>query len=149
MEHLRDPILLTHLFATSAMTGLIWFVQIVHYPLMSFAARADNDSTHYPAFQAQHMRRTTFVVLPLMLTELACAIAIPLLDLAPKALAIPALTLLVLIWIATFTLQVPAHQTLEKAFNPKAHRSLVRTNWTRTALWTSRSVLAALMLTAS
>jgi hypothetical protein len=46
------------------MTGLIWFVQAVHYPLLtSFGA----DST---AYQSAHMRRTTQVVAAPMLAEL-------------------------------------------------------------------------------
>ena len=39
---LADVILLTvHLFATTAMVGLIWFVQIVHYPLFAAVGRPD------------------------------------------------------------------------------------------------------------
>ena len=30
-----DWIVAAHLFATFAMTGIIWFVQIVHYPMLA------------------------------------------------------------------------------------------------------------------
>jgi hypothetical protein len=147
MDPARDALLLTHAFATCFMTGLVWFVQLVHYPLMASAAR-DDDPTHYPRFQTQHMRRTTWIVAPVMLTELSCALAIPALGLAPNTLAIPALLLLALVWISTFALQVPAHSALERAFDPRAHTRLVALNWPRTLLWTARSALALLMLRA-
>lgn len=147
MENAPDSILLLHAAATCFMTGLIWFVQLVHYPLMSRAHRPDTPD-HYTLFQNEHMRRTTWIVAPLMLTELACALAIPAMDLAPRALAIPALLLLALVWISTFALQVPAHSRLQRAFDAKAHTTLVRANWPRTLLWTARAPLALLMLRA-
>ena len=50
------------------MTGLIWFVQIVHYPLF---LRVGADA--FRTFSAEHQRRTTRVVAPLMLLEIATA----------------------------------------------------------------------------
>ena len=35
---MADLVLLVHLLATAFMTGLIWFVQLVHYPLMKEVA---------------------------------------------------------------------------------------------------------------
>ena len=49
-----------HLAATAAMTGLIWFVQVVHYPLFA-AVGADQ----FVAYEVAHQRRTS-----------ACAFAI-------------------------------------------------------------------------
>ena len=55
-------ILLIQAAATLAMVGLIWFVQIVHYPLMAQVGR--DSFAHY---EASHTARTTWVVAPLML----------------------------------------------------------------------------------
>ena len=50
------------------MTGLIWFVQVVHYPLFAKV------SGTYPAYQAEHMARTTWVVAVPMLVELGAGV---------------------------------------------------------------------------
>lgn len=138
-DALREPILFAHAFATLAMVGLIWFVQVVHYPLF---ARVGSES--YTAYQTAHMRRTSLVVGPLMLTELAAAVLILLSGWAPRPIA--GLILLAIAWLSTFFLQVPRHATLERGFDPRAAASLVSTNWIRTIAWTARGVLALLML---
>lgn len=53
------------------MTGSIWFVQIVHYPLMD-AVGPEN----YNEYHRRHQNRTSYVVGPVMLFELATAIAL-------------------------------------------------------------------------
>jgi hypothetical protein len=57
-------ILLLHAAATLSMTGLIWFVQVVHYPLMARVGRVG-----FADYEAAHTRRTTWVVAPPMLIE--------------------------------------------------------------------------------
>lgn len=141
-DTLSLPILHIHAFATLAMVGLIWFVQIVHYPLF---ARVGSES--YGAYQTAHMSRTSLVVGPLMLTELAAAALILLSAWAPRPIAIAGLILLAIAWLSTFFLQVPRHATLERGFDPRAAASLVTTNWIRTLAWTARGVLSLIMLT--
>jgi len=68
-DQLATLIPLVHAGATWFMTGLIWFVQIVHYPLMG-AVQADA----FPAYEVAHQRRTTWVVGPVMLIEASCAV---------------------------------------------------------------------------
>ena len=58
-------LLLLNAAATLFMTGLIWFVQVVHYPL--FGSVGDGGFDRYAAL---HARRTTWVVGPPMLLEL-------------------------------------------------------------------------------
>ncbi len=52
-----------------------------------------------------------------------------------------AFVLLLIIWISTFMLQVPAHQSLSTTWNAATHKRLVLTNWIRTVGWSVRSVL--------
>jgi hypothetical protein len=63
-----DLPLLLQAFASFAMTGLIWFVQVVHYPLFRAVG-----SSGYAAYQERHMRLTKVVVVPRMLLEAATA----------------------------------------------------------------------------
>ena len=62
-------ILLIHIFATLFMTGLIWFVQVVHYPL--FGNVGDEQ---FKTYEELHQRLTTWVVVPAMLVEIATAV---------------------------------------------------------------------------
>ena len=62
-------ILLMQVFATLFMVGLIWFVQIVHYPLYANVGREQ-----FPEYEALHNRMTTWVVGPAMLVELVTAV---------------------------------------------------------------------------
>jgi hypothetical protein len=68
-----EVILGAQAIASGAMCGLIWFVQVVHYPLF---ARVGGDGSK--AYAAEHQRRTTLVVGPLMLVEIATAALIAL-----------------------------------------------------------------------
>lgn len=130
-------ILLTQIFATLFMVGLIWFVQIVHYPLYANVGREQ-----FPEYEALHNRMTTWVVGPAMLVELVTAVMF--LKYAPNAsssLAWVGLALLIVIWVSTAALSVPAHDVLTSGFSEAAYRKLVNTNWIRTGAWTARGVI--------
>lgn len=139
-ETLVTTTLLVHVMSTSAMMGLIWFVQIVHYPLMGKVGSAG-----YEQYQDAHMKRTTWVVAPLMLIEVASAVAL-LFVLGASVWTIAGLVMLVLIWVSTAALQVPAHNRMLKGFDADAHRRLVGTNWIRTVLWSARTILACVLI---
>lgn len=136
-------LLLLHVAATLTMTGLIWFVQVVHYPLFDAA-----DRVSFASFESRHKRRTTWVVAPLMLTEAATgvvlALAPPRPEWAPWLWA--GLFAIALIWAATAGLQVPMHSRLSRGFDAPAHARLTLTNWLRTALWSMRSALVLALL---
>ena len=127
-----------NLAATWFMAGLIWLVQVVHYPQFDAVG-----PEHWPAYHERHVRHITFVVGPAMLLELATALL--LLWLRPPG--VPAWLLwagagmAALLWLSTALVQVPDHDRLGRAFEAATHRRLVATNWVRTALWTGRGVL--------
>ncbi len=128
--------LLVQLASTLFMVGLIWFVQIVHYPL--FAAVPESASA---AYERAHTERTTWVVIVPMLIELASAIWLATLPGEDRALRYVGLALLAVVWASTFFLQVPMHEKLASGFDTGAHARLVLTNWVRTLAWTARGGL--------
>ncbi|MFO0912079.1 MAG: peroxiredoxin [Pirellulales bacterium] len=136
-------ILLAHLGATLYMVGLIWFVQLVHYPLFDSVG-----GDEFTSFERRHRARTAWVVGPPMLVEGLTAVL--LLWMRPSS--IPAwsvwlgLVLLAVIWLSTFVVQVPRHRRLAEGFDPAVHRRLVGTNWWRTAAWSLRGVIALGMM---
>ena len=134
-------ILLTHVFATLFMVGLIWFVQIVHYPLYTNVGREQ-----FPEYEALHNRLTTWVVGPAMLIEMATSVALLRYSHSgATSLAWLGLGLLAVIWISTVTLSVPAHNSLTVEFSTGAYQKLVSTNWIRTVAWTVRGVIVLVM----
>lgn len=132
-------LLLIHAAATWFLVGLIWMVQVVHYPLF-----AGVGTDGYAAYQRSHMSRITWVVAPAMFIELGAAVLLVLHVESP--LAWTSVSLLGLVWLSTFAVQVPLHGKLAQAFDATTHRMLVVTNWARTLLWTSRGVIALLLL---
>lgn len=134
-----DLRLALHAAATLLMTGVAWFVQVVHYPLMAAVGAAE-----FARYEELHRRRTTFVVAPLMVAE--AALALWLVVAAPAGLppweAGAGLVLVAGIWISTFAVQVPLHESLSRGFDAQVHQKLVATHLWRTAAWTLRSLLA-------
>ena len=140
---MMTAILLLHAASTLAMTGLIWFVQIVHYPLFAYAESGD-----FRGFAADHQRRTGAVVGPLMLAEAGTA-ALLLFPPQDSPTAWIGGALLASIWLSTALVQVPLHRRLAAGYDARAARRLVATNWWRTLAWTARAVIALLLLAGS
>lgn len=142
-------ILLANAAATLYMVGLIWMVQIVHYPLFDGVGAAE-----FATYEARHTRGMTWIVLPPMVVELAAAILLAAMLPTAKAAGseVPlwmgwaGLGLVLFLWAVTFALSVPQHAKLAYGFDAKAYRVLVDTNWLRTAAWTLRGGLAIWML---
>ncbi len=120
------------------MVGVILMVQLVHYPLF-----AGVGTDGFAAYESEHARRISWIVVPLMLVELATAIALvvhrP--DAWPGWAAWMGLALVGIIWATTALASIPAHDTLANGWNAAAHARLVSTNWLRTLAWIVRGAL--------
>jgi len=138
-----EIVLLVHAACTLALTGLIWFVQVVHYPLMSRVGDAQ-----FGLYHRDHVRLTGRVVVVPMVVEAATAVLLAWRTPAGVGPGLPlvGLVLLGVAWISTWSLQVPAHRRLAAGFCAATHRRLVATNWVRAAAWTLRTVLVLIML---
>ena len=136
-------LLLAHAGATLFMVGVIWFVQVVHYPLFGLAGTEE-----FPAYEQANTRRTLRVVAPVMLVEAASALLLVWVRPAGVSMTqvVAGLVLLLVIWLSTFVLQVPAHDQLTRAYSPAVHATLVQTNWIRTATWSLRGVVVLWMV---
>jgi len=139
----RAMLLVAHLVATVAMVGLIWFVQVVHYPLFTAVGREQ-----FVAYEDAHRRLTSFVVGPFMavegVTALWIAAAPP--DGVGRVTTLAGLVLLAIIHGSTVFLQVPMHVALSAGYDEANAARLVRTNWIRTVGWSARGLLAAAMV---
>jgi hypothetical protein len=133
-------LLLLHAAVTWTLCGLIWTVQVVHYPLFE-----DVGHENFGAFHGRHMWLITWIVAPLMFLEVASAGLLLFLGEHswPFMLSLVALAV---VWLSTAVYQVPMHDTLVRGYDTEVIRRLVLTNWWRTLAWTLRGLCLAAML---
>lgn len=136
-------ILLVNTAATLFMVGVIWFVQLVHYPLLSVVPVESATSV-----ALDHQRRTGWVVsLPMVaegVTTLALLASVP--DGVSAALPWAGAVLWAVVLGCTLVLSVPRHARMASRPDATVGRELVVTNWPRTAAWTARGVLVWVMV---
>ena len=136
-------VLLANLVATWMMVGVIWFVQVVHYPLLSLVPVSDA-----PEVALEHQRRTSYVVAVPMMVEGLSTLA--LLAMAPDAvwwwLPWCGGVLLAIALGCTVFLSVPLHSQMAHSPNAATGRRLVSTNWSRTIAWSLRGAVCLWML---
>jgi hypothetical protein len=136
-------VVVVHAASTLFLVGVIWTIQVVHYPLF-----ARVEAAGFAAAMADHGRRISgVVVVPWALQGVTTAWL-----LAGPPAGVP----VVLVWSAgvlaalpvavTLAASVPAHRTLGSGFDPSAHARLLATNWLRTAAWTAHAVVAVAIL---
>ncbi|MFN0246417.1 MAG: hypothetical protein ACKV2T_05890 [Kofleriaceae bacterium] len=130
--------LLGQLATTLPLVGLIWFVQVVAYPLFARVG-----SANFSAYHQTHSRLITYLVAPLMAGELAFAMLWILEPAAgvPRTVVWAGAALAASAWIATVLVSVPQHAKLTRGFDARAHQVLTVTNWLRTAIWTARGAI--------
>jgi hypothetical protein len=128
-------LLLTNVAATLFLTGVVWSLQMVQFPLMLSARGVD-----FTAYvRAQRTRNSILMALP-MLVELITAIWLLTTPIPSRHLT-NAMVLLAIIWIATFGAIAPQHSRIMRGYDEHAIRVLIRSNWIRTVCWTGRAGL--------
>ncbi len=141
-----DFVLLINLVSTWTMVGVIWFVQVVHYPLLSVVPVENAASV-----AVEHQRRTGWVVgAPMALegvTTLALLVLIPdgVVWFVPWLAGIP----LAVALGATIFLSVPRHERMAREPDAQVGKELVSTNWVRTIAWTVRGLIVGGMVLAT
>lgn len=140
-------VLVVALASVWAMTGVIWVIQLVHYPIFDTIERGADDEL-WRRFGDRHRRTISFVVGPFMLAEGITGlwlVADPPGDVG-RALPLVALALMAIAYGTTALVSVPLHERLTHRFEADAHRRLVTTNWIRTAAWTARGVVVGVIV---
>lgn len=133
-------LVLIQLFSTLFMTGLIWFVQIVHYPLYQ------KISGDFVTYEKEHTILTSAVTAPVMLLELMSGVVLFFVSQQLLGVHITLMALLAIIWVSTIRLQMPIHQKLCLIYDKVQCEQLVKTNWIRTVAWSLRSLIWIFLL---
>ena len=117
------------------MVGVIWVIQLVHYPSFHFI-----DKDIYDSFQKFHMNKISIIVIPVMILELATGFLL-LIGNSKNILIIISFGILILIWGITGLFFSDAHGKLISGYNELIVNKLVSMNWIRTVLWTFKMIL--------
>lgn len=128
-----DTLFLLNYTACLMMTGLIWLIQLVHYPSFHYIS-----SSKFREFEQFHTQNITYIVLPLMLLELIASIILVVRGFS--LFSIINLSTVVALWLVTLLISMPRHQSLIKNYRSETVNSLIRTNWIRTVIWSLRSL---------
>ncbi len=134
---------IVHATSTLVLVGLIWTIQVVHYPLFVHV-----DAEVFTVFEAAHSRRiTAVIVVPWALQGLsAAALLLSPPTGVPRWLVLATAVLALIPVVVTLVWSVPAHTVLAEGFDATAHARLVATNWWRTAPLTLGGVSATAVL---
>ena len=132
----EHSMLAMHLALASIMVGVIWVIQLVHYPSFRFT-----DREKYVSFQIFHMRNISFIVVPVMILEFLSGLLLFLYHSNHGSLLRISFILLLIIWLVTALFFAQIHQKLSKGYDETLVRNLVSLNWIRTLLWTIRTII--------
>ena len=130
-----DDLIIAHFTSTSIMVGVIWVIQLVHYP--SFKYVKDSD---YIIFQKKHMSNISYIVFPVMITELITSLLI-FFSGEKSFFFMLSLICLSMIWVITGVLFTKFHSILQKGKDLKMIEKMIKANWIRTLLWTLRIIM--------
>lgn len=128
-------ILLAQLGACFFMLGLIWLIQLIHYPGFAMVEKA-----RFSEFHSRHSRALTALAGPMMTVELLTGLAL-MIDSGYRIPWSVNFLLICVAWTVTFTQSVPAHNRLSLGYCESSIERLIKTNWLRTLAWTLRAVL--------
>lgn len=126
---------------TFGMFGVIWVIQLVHYPAFAYA-----EAGSFARLHQLHTTGISLLVVPLMLAELGAAVGLCVLPDNVQLWQWVLLGLVLLLWLSTFLLQVPLHSQLGQRLDPQIVHKLVQTNWIRTVLWSVKALIVGWMV---
>jgi len=139
---MSTALLLIENAATLFLTGVLWTMQVLNYPLLSLVGR-----DALPGYESEHNKRFALVVFPGVLVGIVGAVGLILARPArvPAFGPIAEVVLMVAIIVSTAALQAPQHGRLARGWDATAYHLLVRSNWIRVALWSLAGLLSLFM----
>lgn len=119
-----------------ALFGLTWMVQLVVYPAFKYVSK-----NRFGTYHHKHVLHITYIVIPLMLSELLLAIYMLILHFYEWQYWV--LFIMVIgVWIITATMAMPLHNLLSKDGKDRVViEKLIKVHGGRTILWTIKAIL--------
>lgn len=124
------------LISSVYMCGVIWVIQLIHYP--SFSSIVPNQ---FLQFHSQHTMAMGLIVGPVMVIELVAGLWL----LMNKAefFSVSYFIMVATLWALTFFVSVPLHNKLAQGYDLQVIQNLISTNWPRTIIWTAKAILTS------
>ncbi len=135
--------LLFHAFATWLMIGMIFFVQVVYYPLYKRLKK------HLTTFEKKDLIHMGYLVGPTLMIELVSGVVVLFaLDksITYRILAYINVTLLVSVWIVSIIIKCRHRSSKKTLMFLRFHHMLLTSNWIRTTIWGIRGVVVLFMV---
>jgi hypothetical protein len=131
---MAQQVFLFHLTITSIMCGVIWAMQLVHYPAFLWIPLEK-----LGAFERFRARRVWWIILPVLASELLSGAFLAFQT--QNSIFILNFFLNLVLWVFTFFVSVPLHKKID--LDPKSIwvQQLIFTNWPRAVLWSFRVAL--------
>lgn len=134
---MKEVLFIIQLFCCFSLFGLIWTIQIVHYPTF-----LKIENKEFKSFCIFHTKKISLIVIPLMFLELISGVV--LLSSYTNNVFVFNFIGITIIWISTLFISMPLHRKLSVERNELVIKKLIKTNWIRTLTWSSRSLLLML-----
>ena len=131
--------LMVTLAFTLYMTGMIWSMQILEYPLFALVGEKE-----FPSYHRRHNRALPLLVILPSLAAVASAVVLIFTRPARLPLWAPLViaALDVIVIVVTALREAPLHAKLDReGASPVVIRELVQGNWVRTLVWTANALL--------
>lgn len=143
MDMIYYYVFILHLISTFFMVGVIWVVQIVHYPSFYFI-----DKQKYQVFQEFHMHKISMIVVPMMVLEIFSGLILIFNFYHNNGHTTFYLSvfMLICIWTITGSIFTKLHNELLKGYDKSIIKKIIEWNWSRTLLWTLRLFLISYIL---
>lgn len=136
------PILIIQAITAYAMLGIVFYMQLIHYPLYLKIKQG------FERYERAHVKRSAYLIGPLMLVELLTAFGLVTYassDFVTR-LSVFNLILIIATWIVTFLLSMPQHQRLSAHRSEKKIHQLINSNWLRSLFTLARAVLITFLI---
>ena len=135
MSFLLHNIPKMNLLLSAGMFGVIWVIQLVHYPSFLYVSE-----DRFKEFERFHMFRISLVVVPLMILELLTAVLLQF-KMGSQTITIQT-SLILFIWVYTLLVSSRVHGELTKGYDDKLIKKLTNSNWPRTIAWSLKLIIA-------
>ena len=128
-----------HSLVDFGMCVVLWLVQLVIYP--SFLKI---EASQLVAWHKAYTFRVSFVIMPLMLAQLALSIWT--ISMGAHLREWIAFVFVLVCWGLTFFVSVPLHRKIDQGdLSEATRRKLIQTNWPRTILWSQIFIIGLVL----
>ncbi|MBS1969550.1 MAG: hypothetical protein JSU04_04560 [Bdellovibrionales bacterium] len=127
--------LLLHSASAFYMTGVIWFAQVIQYPLLRLV-----DKDRYKEYYDIHLSRIVRIVLPVIVLQLATAAYLFFDAHYPLWFSGALLTYSIFNFCYTAYISVSIYREMAFAYSDELIERLLGHNWVRTIVWTMHSL---------